>query len=76
MEKEASLDFSQILFLGILALFWVNGWAPLWIVVLIGAWYLGLLALERRGILDCLNATRALRTVSDTYLTPPNILLV
>ena len=60
MEKEASLDFSQILFLGILALFWVNGWAPLWIVVLIGAWYLGLLALERRGILDRWNATRAL----------------
>ncbi|HIC75374.1 MAG TPA: hypothetical protein EYO98_02015 [Candidatus Poseidoniales archaeon] len=60
MEKEASLDFSQILFLGILALFWVNGWAPLWIVVLIGAWYLGLLVLERRGILDRWNATRAL----------------
>lgn len=60
MEKEASLDFSQILFLGSLALFWVNGWAPLWIVVLIGAWYLGLLALERRGILDRWNATRAL----------------
>ncbi len=60
MEKEASLDFTQILFLGILALFWVNGWAPLWIVVLIGAWYLGLLALERRGILDRWNATRAL----------------
>ncbi len=60
MEKEASLDFTQILFLGILALFWVSGWAPLWIVVLIGAWYLGLLALERRGILDRWNATRAL----------------
>jgi len=57
---EPRLGLNQILFLAILAWIAMRGFAPLWAVGIIAAWYFGLLYLEQNGTLDRWNATRVL----------------
>ncbi|HJM29780.1 MAG: site-2 protease family protein [Candidatus Thalassarchaeaceae archaeon] len=57
---EQGLSLNQILFIALLGIFWINGWAPLWVVLLVSIWYLSLIWLEQNGTLDKWNATRAL----------------
>ncbi len=46
---EPRLGLNQILFLAILAWIAMRGFAPLWIVGIIAAWYFGLVYLEQNG---------------------------
>ena len=57
---EQGLSLNQLLFIVLLGLFWINGWAPLWTVLLVSIWYLSLIWLEQNGTLDKWNASRAL----------------
>ncbi|MEL0335741.1 MAG: hypothetical protein VXA63_01505, partial [Euryarchaeota archaeon] len=57
---ERGLSLNQILFVGLLAWAGVRGWAPIWALVLIAAWYFSLVYLEQTGTLDKWNATRVL----------------
>ena len=57
---ERGLSLNQILFVGLLAWAGVRGWAPIWALVLIAAWYFALVYLEQNGTLDKWNATRVL----------------
>ena len=57
---ERGLSLNQILFLGLLAWAGVRGWAPIWAIAIVGAWYFALVYLEQNGTLDRWNATRVL----------------